>query len=570
MTFGAQKILWLLVGVIPVVWIMRFAWGRASARMRAFGAAGNLPRDAARAGTRRERLVTLAAMAAMVVGLAGPRGGFDEVEVQSTGADIFVALDLSHSMMAGDLRPTRFERARREVFDLLDHVAESGRADRVGLVGFAGVSFVQCPLTADTNAVREYLMMMSPGDMPVQGTDIGGAIMTALKAMDAGSVGPSVGSSVDPGIAATRAIVLISDGEDLEGAEASAVSEAKARGVRVFTVGVGTREGAPVPDGRGGFKQDRRGNVIVSKFGGEALREIAEDTGGEYIELGAGESGSAGGARNLDFVAVLGEAAHESGKVRFWHEKYQWPLAVAAGALAVLSASAAGRFASVLIVAGIAAMAWGGDGTAFAQEGGARGERERMRAYNEGIDAYERGAYDKSRELFGKAQEGPQGRGEVGARALYNSGNAAVAAGDLDGAEKAYEEALKITPDDKEAAGNLAWVREQKKQQQQQEQQQQDGKRGSGQNQQQDQQQGKQEEQSRDHVRDQDRQEQKGDQGAGKGQAKQQAEPRKGELSKEEAERVLNSVDDLKAKYLYFVLPKDQREKAENPPEKDW
>lgn len=569
MTFGAQKILWLLIAVIPVVWIMRFAWGRASARMRTFGQAGDAPRRMARGRVRRERVVMLVAMAGVVVALAGPRGGFDEVEVQSSGADIFVALDLSSSMQAGDLRPTRFERARREVFDLLDVVSGSGRADRIGLVGFAGVSFVQCPLTADTNAVREYLMLMSPGDMPVQGTDIGGAIMTALNAMDAGGVGPDV--------AATRAIILISDGEDLEGGEAAAIKEAKARGVRVFTVGVGTQEGAPVPDGRGGFKKDARGNVVVSRFASGALREIASETGGEYVEPGSG-----GRVQNLDFVAVLGEAVHESGRVKFWHEKYQWPLAVAAVAIAMLGIMGTTALAPSTVVALVvvfAAIGGGGAGEARAASS-SDGERQRKRTYNEGVDAYERGEFDKARELFGKAAAGDVA-GEAAARALYNSGNAAVGAGDMDGAEKAYEEALKITPDDKEAAENLAWVREQKKRKQDQ---QQDQKSG--------QQQRQEDRGDKDQNQDQKNQHQNQDQNQDQGEQQQGQKPeqREGqqqqgqkpveqqdrqatqsrELSKEEASRILNSVDDLKSKYLYFILPKDQQQKAATPPEKDW
>jgi Ca-activated chloride channel family protein len=562
MTFGAQKILWFLIAVIPVVWIMRFAWGRASARMRTFGQAGDAPRRMARPRVRRERVVMLVAMAGIVVALAGPRGGFDEVEVQSSGADVFVALDLSSSMQAGDLRPTRFERARREVFDLLDVVSGSGRADRVGLVGFAGVSFVQCPLTTDTNAVREYLMLMSPGDMPVQGTDIGGAIMTALNAMDAGGVGPDV--------AATRAIILISDGEDLEGGEAAAIKEAKARGVRVFTVGIGTQEGAPVPDGRGGFKKDARGNVVVSKFASGALREIASETGGEYIEPGSG-----GRVQNLDFVAVLGEAVHESGKVKFWHEKYQWPLVAAAAAIAGLGILALAPSTVVALVVAFAAMGAGAPGEARAASSSG-GERERKRTYNEGIDAYERGEFDKARELFGKAAAG-EVAGDAAARALYNSGNAAVGAGDIDGAEKAYEEALKITPDDKEAAENLAWVREQKKQKQDQ-QQQQDQKSGQQQRQedrgdkdqnqdQKNQGQNQERDQNQDQNQVQGREHQQG-QKSGEQQDRQATQSR--ELSKEEASRILNSVDDLKSKYLYFILPKDQQQKAATPPEKDW
>ena len=573
MTFGSQKLLWLLVLVIPLLWIMRFAWARASRRMKAFGAVGLAPRDALRKKIRRERVAILAAMAGIMIALAGPRGGFDEVEIQSSGSDIFVALDLSNSMLAGDVRPSRFDRARREVFDLLDHVATSGRSDRVGLIGFAGVSFVQCPLTSDTAALREYLMLMNPADMPVQGTDVGGAIKTALAAMEAGGVGPDV--------AATRAIILISDGEDLVGEAAAAVKEAKARGVRIFAVGVGTAEGAPLPDGRaGGLKKDRRGNVIVSHFSGRSLREIAEDTGGEYVELGSG-----GRIQNLDFVTVLGEAVHESGKVKLWHEKFQWPLAAAAVALVslvVIGGFGPGVTAGLVFFGFLLqpvllpprAEAAGAADTAIARERDffGRAKRQRLQTYNDGIDAHERGDFEKARGLFKKAAESEIVEaavdGEVSARSLYNEGNAAVGAGDLDGASRSYEEALKLEPGDKEAAENLAWVKEQKKQQQQQ-------------------QENQQKNQDQDQNQNQDQNQEKKDQshneanGQNKSQAGQKSadekrtdasDPKmeKRELSREEAERLLNSVDDVKSKYLYFVLPKDQQEKAATPPEKDW
>ncbi len=589
MTFGALKILWLLALLIPLVWIMRMAWGLASRRMKAFGKVGLAPRAAVRVRIRRERLATVIAVAGILVALAGPRGGFDEVEIQSSGSDIFVALDLSNSMLASDVRPSRFDRARREVFDLLDHVAASGRADRVGLIGFAGVSFVQCPLTSDAAALREYLMLMSPENMPVQGTDIGAAITTALAAMDAGGVGPDV--------AATRAIILISDGENLAGEADSAVKEAKSRGVKIFTVGVGTAEGSALPDLRsGGLKKDRRGNVIVSRFSGKSLRMISEETGGEYVELGSG-----GRIQNLDFVAVLGEKVHESGKVKLWHEKFQWPLGVAAIAVGIaMSFGAFGAFGGISGLILAAALLAPGE-RAFAA-GGSGSERDRRKTYNEGVDAHEGGDFARARELFKKAARGDAARddaardaaarndaargdagrgdaagadhGDVAARSHYNEGNAAVGAGDLDGAERSYDEALKLAPDDKDAMENLAWVKEMKKakQEKQQEQQQQNQEQNQEQKQ-------KQEQENKQASQNQEQENKQASQKPGDSKSpaspdqQKQAEPKPGEkreLSREEAERMLNSVDDVKAKYLYFVLPKDQQEKAATPPEKDW
>jgi Ca-activated chloride channel family protein len=510
-----------------------------------------------RRSARGDRVAILFALCGMVVALAGPRSGFDEVEVQSSGADIFVALDLSNSMLADDIRPSRFERARREVFDLIAHINESGRADRVGLVGFAGVSFVQCPLTADMNALREYLMLMNPGEMPVQGTDLGGAIRTALAALQSGGAGPAVASN--------QAIILISDGEDLESEAESAMEEAEKRGVRIFTLGVGTSEGAAVPDLRaGGLMKDRGGKVVISRFNGKALREIAERTGGRYVELSAPQ----GMVKQLDFLEVLGESIHDSGKVRFWHERFQIPLGLAVLAvswlgwsgLRAISAWLVGLFMVGLMLNGTPAIA--------------SDDRETKKAYNEGIEAYERGDFTRARELFEHA--GKTGNGEVSARSLYNMGNAAVGVNDLDSAEKAYEEVLKLAPGDREAAENLAWVREQKKNQQPQTQQQVQQKSDQQQKEERKKDSNQQHQSSQGKSQSQDKQQSPQDQFT-QGQSGQNPAEKPGvdqnpsrEWTPEEAKRMLNSVDDLKSKYLYFMLPKDQQQKAAEPPEKDW
>jgi tetratricopeptide (TPR) repeat protein len=201
-------------------------------------------------------------------------------------------------------------------------------------------------------------------------------------------------------------------------------------------------------------------------------------------------------------------------------------------------------------------------------------DRETKKAYNEGIEAYERGDFTRARELFEHA--GKTGNGEVSARSLYNMGNAAVGVNDLDSAEKAYEEVLKLAPGDREAAENLAWVREQKKNQQPQTQQQVQQKSDQQQKEERKKDSNQQHQSSQGKSQSQDKQQSPQDQFT-QGQSGQNPAEKPGvdqnpsrEWTPEEAKRMLNSVDDLKSKYLYFMLPKDQQQKAAEPPEKDW
>lgn len=585
--FSAPQYLWWLAILIPLVWCLRLGWTFASARMRLFGRAGSYPRAVVRQRERRQRLVLLTVIAGMLVSLAGPRFGFEEVEVQSQGADIFVVLDLSNSMMATDIRPSRFDRARREIFDLLDHIDSSGRVDRVGIVGFAGISFVQCPLTSDTNALREYARLMSPVDMPVQGTDVGGAIQTAIKAMEAGGLGPEGANS--------RAILLISDGEDFEGGVTAAVDDAVARGVRIYTVGVGTAEGAPVPDVRGGLKKDRAGNIVISRFSGQGLRAIADKTGGQYRDLANGVQIEA-----LDFARVLDQTTRETGTVRYWFEKFQWPLGIATflmvglTALPLFSGGVHAPFVALMILASCMALVIPGgtanaDGTADILS-----ERERKQAYNEGVDAFERGDFATARARFEAAAKGDS-NGNFPADALFNKGNSAAATGDLKSAEQAYQDALRINPGDRETEENLAWVREQLKQQKNSSEQQQDQNQDQNQEQRQNRDQqrsdsdndqsdekngdkndgqpndgasSKEDSQKKDEVNQAEKENSSTDSKQTEKASKQETNTER--LSEEQARQVLNSVDDLKSKYLYFVLPKDQQEKAKQPAAKDW
>ena len=276
-------------------------------------------------GTRRLLRAVLAAGALLAggVALAGPVLGYAERAVMTTGVDLVIAIDTSRSMLARDLRPDRLTRAKREVSGLLDRLSN----DRVALMAFAGDARQVSPLTTDRGALRDLLARVQVDDNRIGGTDLGVALERALELFD-GRTG------------AREAIVLITDGEDLEG-RGRAVAEAAAEsGIRVFVVGVGTSDGGKIPvsgiDGRETFLVGPDGVEVSSRLSGETLEALAEVTGGAYLST----EGSPTPLETLyeKRIAGLESRELEEGVRRVPYDRYQWPLALAL-ILAVAEAS---------------------------------------------------------------------------------------------------------------------------------------------------------------------------------------------------------------------------------------
>jgi Ca-activated chloride channel family protein len=217
-----------------------------------------------------KQTLLLLALACLVIAAANPQVGTRLEEIKREGIDLFIALDVSLSMKAEDIRPSRLEKAKRDVSDLLRKL----QGDRVGLVVFAGEAFVQFPLTADYSAADLFINAVDVEAVPVPGTMIGSAIEVALQ-------------SFRKDIPTQKAIVVVSDGENTEGDVASAVEKARKEGVRVYTIGMGTPEGSPIPlygssGERTDYKHDRGGNIVLTKLDESALEQIALATGGSY------------------------------------------------------------------------------------------------------------------------------------------------------------------------------------------------------------------------------------------------------------------------------------------------
>lgn len=219
------------------------------------------------------------ALGFLVVALARPQFGSRVETVRSAGQDVVVALDLSRSMLAEDVAPNRLERARLAILRLLRQLD----GDRIGLVAFAADAFVQSPLTIDYGAAAMFLDAMSPDLMPVQGTDLGGALRVSLDALDEGARD-------------ARVVVLVTDGEHHEadfGDFAEELGRAVESGVQVYLVGVGSTEGVPIPlygeDGtRDGFLRDEEGNVVTTRLAEETFQRIVREAGATYVRAGAG------------------------------------------------------------------------------------------------------------------------------------------------------------------------------------------------------------------------------------------------------------------------------------------
>jgi len=218
----------------------------------------------------------------LAVALSRPQCGTRTELSKRYGVDLVVLLDVSRSMQARDVLPDRLTRATLEMGSLLDQLA----GDRVGVVVFAAEAFVQCPLTTDYQAARLFLRSVGPGSVPQQGSDLGHALRAARQLLEQGENSQGRG----------KVVLVVSDGEDLEGDAGAAARSLGEAGIRIHALAVGTTAGEPIPllDGRGqvaGYKKDRAGQPVVTRLDLATLREITRRGGGEVFELNSTDHG---------------------------------------------------------------------------------------------------------------------------------------------------------------------------------------------------------------------------------------------------------------------------------------
>ena len=214
-------------------------------------------------------MILLLALSSIIIGIARPQFGSKLKTEKRKGIELIIALDVSNSMMAEDIQPNRLERAKRAVSQLVDKLSN----DKIGLIVFAGDAYTQLPITADYVSAKLFLNSISPEMVPTQGTAIGAAIDLGAK-------------SFSPTFEGSKAMIIITDGENHEDDAVGAATNAAKKGIVVYTLGMGLPQGGPIPDylnGRKSYRKDRQGNTIVTKLDEPMLQKIAEAGKGAYI-----------------------------------------------------------------------------------------------------------------------------------------------------------------------------------------------------------------------------------------------------------------------------------------------
>lgn len=398
----------------------------------------------------------------LILSATGPKIGQKLQEIKSRGSTLQILFDCSQSMLAEDFKPNRMEKAKL----LLSAFLERQRGSRLGIIPFAGQAAVFCPITFDLTAAKQFLKAIEPGMIPQPGTRIGDALRLALSRL------PESGS---------RAILLLTDGEDHKSDPLSAARQAKEKGVRIFAVGIGSAEGEPIPerDASGkiiGYKKNKKGDVVLSRLDEEMLSEMAALTGGAYFR--ASDAGD-----EIDWLIEKIQNLETdpiARKQSLLADRYQWFLFAAllfwigAEALQFLNPyliKRAGFFALFLIVSSLSSLGaatFSGkirEGNRFFQqekyqeslesyEAALKKSPKDLRAnFNKGCALYKLQNWDEAKKEFQKSilSREPLLRKS----SLFNLGNSHFKKGEYEQAARAYQEVLKLAPKNEDARHNL-------------------------------------------------------------------------------------------------------------------
>lgn len=464
MQFTHPFFLYLTLALAPLLagGILLARWRRAR-DLRVFAAPALVQRLAAHLSPGRGALKTLAWWAGLVLlglALAGPQWGSRMVEVHRRGLDVLIALDVSRSMLAEDVKPNRLQRAQQELSALIDRLD----GDRIGILAFAGNAQVACPLTTDRAAAKMFLADLGPESVAVPGTSLGGVIRTALESFPKGGEG-------------YRVLVLLTDGEDHRSDPEAAAREAKDAGVKVLAIGFGTPGGEPIPlrdasGGVAGYLKDAQGRTVVSRLDEGLLKRLAETTGGAYWPS---MTGSLEADRLAEVIGRMQTRDLGAGKYSAAEDRFQFPLALAVLLLLFsfwLPQRRGAWWLALPLALALAAPA----------RAGMQGD------INAGNRAYTQGRFDQALQKYQDAQiknpESPVVQYDLGnalhrtgkaedaqkaylkatrakdpklrASAWYNLGNTLMQARSYAPAVDAYVRALQASPRDPDALNNLA------------------------------------------------------------------------------------------------------------------
>lgn len=317
MKFGAPQ-MWALLWLVPAV-VIFYIWAARSrkAALEKFASRTPLPEITKTYDPRKRKarsMMLVLAVFFILVALLRPQWGFRWQEVKRRGLDIIIALDTSKSMLAQDVLPDRLERSKLAIKDLVRKL----RGDRIGLVAFSGTAFLQCPLTLDYSGFLLSLDDITVDTVPVGGTSLAKGIYTSVKAFEGGRKKNNI-------------LIIITDGEDLEGGVDKAIEKAGSNGVKIFCVGIGTSEGELIPiltkSGERTFLKDEEGKVVKTRLDEGLLQRAALETGGAYVR-------SAGAEFGLDLIydkeiSKIEKREFKSKMEKQYNERFEFPLAIA-------------------------------------------------------------------------------------------------------------------------------------------------------------------------------------------------------------------------------------------------
>jgi len=508
-----------------------------------------------------KQALLLAGFAFLVLALARPQWGEQLQVYKGRGIDVVIALDASKSMLAADIKPSRLASAKQAVSQLLDNLS----TDQVGITEFAGDCYVMCPLTPDVEAAKLFLDVIDPDNVPKPGTNIQRAI--------------EVSSSLfDPKQDSDKALVVITDGDNLDGDPLAAAQAAAAQGVRIFAVGVGTLQGSTVPDDRGGatgYKKDKDDKLVISRLAERMLLVMAKATDGRYFRAET---------MDLDDLAAaldqLKKREIGGGEFVAYEERYQYFLAIAFALIfaGVLLSDRRGRWfdglrppwlarlrfrplhlALLIVIASCCLSPRSFAGVGASMRAGnslvAKGRNEEALQkyqealvqepdnvkihYNIGRALYKQGKYP---EAISEFQLGLLTKDKkLQAKALYNIGDCQFQQRQLDQAIGSYTASLLLNPGDRQAKQNLEFCYQEKEKQRQQsdsskqQQQQQPQPQNQRQNQQQ--------------------------------QRQQKPQPQQGQIPKDQADRILQALQNKEKENL---KKQQQRPSEQQKVDKDW
>ena len=421
----ADPIYLYLLAVIPVLAIIRFiTYRNQKKRLRKFGdpqLLRSLMPDVSRFRPAVKFWILQGALALLIVMLARPQFGTKISNEQRTGIETIIAMDISNSMLAEDITPSRLDRSKMMVENLVDHFTN----DKIGLLVFAGDAFVQLPITSDYVSAKMFLSSIDPSMMATQGTDIARAIDMATHSF-----------TQEEGIG--KAIIVITDGEDHEGGALESAKAAKDAGMRVYVLGVGSTQGAPIPiPGTGDYMKDNTGNTVMSALNEDMCRQVAQAGGGAYIHV---ENNSAAQDQLDNELNKLAKKETTSTVYSEFDEQFQ-AVAILALLLLILEICIYDRrnpllkrlslFGSKKKAAATVAL------LLVAITASAQTDRQYIR---EGNKQFRVGQYDKAEVSYRKAVE----KNPKNPQAAYNLGNALMAQKKDSAAVQQFEQATRI------------------------------------------------------------------------------------------------------------------------------